>query len=129
MDDSPTCAVVDITMARDMSRVKSLTIGFEARCGAPGKFFGTRFYDHGLTTKRSSGDKVARFDHQETLEESLPGGLTARADVSHAGTLRYGGKGAGTFEETIAILDSAGNEIDSCHTGAITYGVKALKPK
>jgi hypothetical protein len=109
--------------------VKSLTIGFEATCGAPGKFFGTRFYDHGLTAKRSGGNKVARFNHQETLNEPLPGGLTARADVSHAGALRYGGGGAGIFKETIAILDSAGNQIDSCHTGTITYGVKALKRK
>jgi hypothetical protein len=128
MDIESTCGVVGILMPKSMARLNSLTVGFEAKCQAPGKFYGTRYIDLRLPTQRSHGNRTASFAHHQTLDQTLPGDLTATIDVNHSGKVTYGKKGRGRFQVTIAIRDAGGEQVDTCVSGPITYRVTAAKP-
>ena len=127
MDTESTCGVVGIVMSKSMARLNSLTLGFEAKCQAPGQFYGTRYIDLRLSTQRSRGNRTASFTHHQTLDQTLPGDLRATIDVHHSGKVTYGKKGRGRFQVTIAIMDGDGQQIDTCGSGPITYGVTAAK--
>jgi hypothetical protein len=121
------CGTLNIFMAKNMTPVKRLLIGFEASCNAPDMYFGATGSYSGMTAKRSRHNTTAAFRSQESSDQQLDGGLTAHETTSLSGKVTYGRTGSGSFQSTINISDQSGRQVDTCATGALTYRVQALK--
>jgi hypothetical protein len=129
MSDDQRCGQVNVFMTKDLKRVKSFEIGFEAPCDSPDHYYGSTWEFDRITPRRSKHNTVAKFGGSSSQDDSLEGGLTAHDDTILSGKLTRGGRGSGTFQTTITIRDQSGQTVDTCSTGALTYHVQALNKK
>ena len=124
--DNQFCGQVNVFMAKGLVRVKRLLVGFEAPCKSPGRFYGSTWMFTKLPTKRSKHNKVASFKNQSSQDQELGGGLTAHDVTSFAAKVTTRGRGSGTFQTNISIVDATGQTVDTCATGPLTYQLQAL---
>jgi hypothetical protein len=119
MDDGPLCGAVNVDLSRNRQRVKRVVIGYEATCGAPGRYYATAM----LAKSIPAGP---RFTKVSQIVDDLPEGRTGVSDVTLKGRFNpKRGTARGTLHIAIRVYDAgqgqSGQPLDTCDSGTIKW--------
>jgi hypothetical protein len=120
MEPSPVCGTVNIVMTRKLRRVRQMTIAYEAGCQVP------QMYISGLIIAKGFDQRGRRFSKTGLLTQDLGDGLAAVGHPTISGKLnRKHTAASGKFRIVTEIFE-AGQKIDTCDSGAVTWQVAKL---
>jgi len=115
------CYTVNILLPSNLGKVSRFTIFWEAPCNSGAKITNANTVATGVPLSRR-----LKFNDSGTYSVTLDAarGLSGNVSATLSGKFRRSANGSGAFNASVAVVNAAGQQVDQCDTGQVTWRVK-----